>query len=288
LVGLNLGEMEVESEIGRGSTFSFTLPLWNPAGLAERFFHRLEQIGTSPQSAALLVATIEPTLDRGTRKVVDEFLHHELNSNDLAIGVAPSRWLLLVQCQPARAGDWVQRIRDAAGQMNRDWPAMDFPALDLDVLGGWPLAQKQAALDAFHEAFHQPVPAPTVRRVLVADDDPETLRCVSIRLRAAGYSVLTAKDGTAAVQQAVEHRPHAILLDNCMPGKTGLEALDDLASQPATAGIPVVMMSAGAGTRHEALRRGARLFLRKPGDMRKILNALQDVTTDNSTPGAPS
>ena len=80
-------------------------------------------------------------------------------------------------------------------------------------------------------------------RILVVDDDPdivELLRCV---LHDAGYEVAIA-DGGAALSLARARHPHLILLDLLMPSMDGLEVMQRLRDDPATAQIPIIALSA--------------------------------------------
>ena len=79
--------------------------------------------------------------------------------------------------------------------------------------------------------------------ILVVDDDPdivELLRCV---LHDAGFEVAIA-DGDAALSLAQERQPHLILLDILLPGMDGVEAIQRLRADPATAHIPLIALSA--------------------------------------------
>ena len=81
-------------------------------------------------------------------------------------------------------------------------------------------------------------------RILLADDE-EDLRCVlGKRLEAWGYAVIAAADGLEAVRLAATERPDLILLDVMMPKLNGLEAARQLKSAPATARIPIVLITA--------------------------------------------
>lgn len=81
-------------------------------------------------------------------------------------------------------------------------------------------------------------------KVLVADDDADLVLLVSRRLQKEGYEVLTATDGKEALEKAVEHTPELAVLDVMMPKLTGVEVMEQLAADPATQGIRVVLISA--------------------------------------------
>jgi signal transduction histidine kinase/uncharacterized protein (DUF302 family) len=84
---------------------------------------------------------------------------------------------------------------------------------------------------------------PPPRRVLVAEDDPERLRAIEERLRAAGYAVLSAGDGLEALDRAREELPDAIVLNLLLRRIDGLRVCEILKSNPATTNIPVLLMA---------------------------------------------
>lgn len=103
-------------------------------------------------------------------------------------------------------------------------------------------------------------------RILVADDDQLLLALVEHKLRRRGYEVETAEDGETALQKIREAPPDLVVLDAMMPGRDGFSVLRALAEDPATAGVPVVMLTA---RRQESdilagLRLGAREYMVKP------------------------
>lgn len=82
--------------------------------------------------------------------------------------------------------------------------------------------------------------------VLVVDDQAsirELLRLVLLRL---GHDVITAADGAEALVVAREHRPALVVSDVAMPGRSGLDLLQDLLAEPRLRDTPVVLTSAGS------------------------------------------
>lgn len=120
-------------------------------------------------------------------------------------------------------------------------------------------------------------------RVLIVDDDHDILRGMSLRLGAAGYDILLAGDGEAAVRSAIENQPDAIVLDVRMPRMDGLTALTELKTRDDTRGIPVVMLSASLVDETKSLDAGARFFLSKPYHGSSLTDALQTAITEAPT-----
>ncbi len=80
--------------------------------------------------------------------------------------------------------------------------------------------------------------------VLLAEDDADIRLLVTFKLTQAGYQVRVFGDGVSAVAAAREHPPDLAILDAMMPGMSGLEACRELRRDPATANIPVIILTA--------------------------------------------
>ncbi len=81
-------------------------------------------------------------------------------------------------------------------------------------------------------------------KILIVDDDTDTLRLVGLMLQRQGYEVVTASNGPQALQKAEEEEPDLILLDVMMPGMDGYEVARRLRSNPITANTPILMFTA--------------------------------------------
>jgi DNA-binding response OmpR family regulator len=80
--------------------------------------------------------------------------------------------------------------------------------------------------------------------ILVADDDPEILSLLTIRLKRAGYHVLEAVDGEQTLAQVREHYPDLIILDVMMPGKNGWEVAKEIRHDARFKDVGIVMLTA--------------------------------------------
>lgn len=81
-------------------------------------------------------------------------------------------------------------------------------------------------------------------RILIIDDDVDTLRLVGLMLQRQGYQISAASNGTLGLSKALEERPDLILLDVMMPDMDGYEVVRRLRKNPATVSIPVLMFTA--------------------------------------------
>ena len=80
-------------------------------------------------------------------------------------------------------------------------------------------------------------------KVLVVEDDKMISQMYSVKLKQEGYEVLTAENGSAAIEQAVEHHPDIILLDIILPQLDGFSVLQELRLNKAFKETPIIMLT---------------------------------------------
>ena len=102
--------------------------------------------------------------------------------------------------------------------------------------------------------------------VLIADDEPSMRLLVRATIESDQYEVIEASDGDEAWAMIKEHRPSVVLLDVQMPGRTGLEVLAMIRSEPDLAATRVIMLTAKAlkSDVEVGMTAGADLYLTKP------------------------
>lgn len=163
------------------------------------------------------------------------------------------------------------------------------------------------AFDAALRALSWPDPDPGLRerclpaelrspqdrrcRVLVADDEPAIRQLICLHLKRAGYELFEARDGTEALALVRDRRPDLVILDVMMPGPDGFHVLRMLRSNPGTAAIPVLMLTARGGDDHvrQGWQSGTDFYMSKPfnpAELRAVVDRLAAVagTPENPAP----
>ncbi|MFO7684269.1 MAG: response regulator [Chloroflexota bacterium] len=121
--------------------------------------------------------------------------------------------------------------------------------------------------------------------VLVVDDEEMTRRILATLLKLDGHECVEAEDGLEALEKAVALNPDAIILDVMMPVMDGITVCKKLRADPATAHVPIVMLSGRAqiNAEGEGLEAGANAYMRKPIEPKKMLEILKDLMSRNSS-----
>lgn len=121
-----------------------------------------------------------------------------------------------------------------------------------------------------------------MKRVLIADDEDGIRALVRMTLDGESLEIIEAADGDEVVTLARDNRPDVILLDVMMPGRSGFAVCRTLKSDPATAAIPVLILTAKAQTadREEGRAAGADDYLTKPFSPIELLRKIDDLLAE--------
>jgi DNA-binding response OmpR family regulator len=118
--------------------------------------------------------------------------------------------------------------------------------------------------------------------VLVVDDDPDLVETVGLMLESNNFEVGKAYDGVEAETAIKNRRPDLVILDVMMPRKDGYKLCAELKKDPATKGIPIVMLTAVGDavtstsyTHHEGMSMEAEDYIEKPVDTKKLLETVR-------------
>lgn len=121
--------------------------------------------------------------------------------------------------------------------------------------------------------------------ILIADDDPLTVRVLAAALQKQGYQVTSAMDAMQAVRAAHKTVPAAIIMDVLMPAGSGLNALKQIKASTVTQLIPVIAMSSSndANLPAQMMSLGAEDFFGKPVDLDRLTAVLHRILGSAAT-----
>ena len=115
--------------------------------------------------------------------------------------------------------------------------------------------------------------------ILCADDDPDILALVSMRLEHAGFEVVRVADGEAALEVLRTRRPAVSVLDVMMPRQTGYEVLATVRADPELQGLKVILLSARVQQSDVALgmEAGADAYFAKPFRSGELIEKIEEL-----------
>ena len=121
-----------------------------------------------------------------------------------------------------------------------------------------------------------------MKKILIADDEPNIVTALEFLLERNGYQVLIARSGGAALKLVEEHRPDLVLLDVMMPGKSGYEVCQRMRERADWRDIKIIMLTAKGRDveMSKGLSMGADLYITKPFSTQELvakINALLEV-----------
>jgi len=272
--------VSVESEVGRGTRFRFSLPL-----LDKNLETAESPAVASPPSAEALVLVVDddPEMQRATRLSLERegFAVVTAASAQEGAALAARRrpdLILLDLLLPDRNG------LELLQSLKADAVTRDIPVLVVSVTSDSVKALSLGAAECLTKPVDSQVIVPMVRRlldgtlhgatVLVVDDEADTVDFIRDTLKSHGLRVLVAHDGRQAMEILERRRPDLVLLDVMMPQMSGFEVLERIAGSPALAGTPVIVLTARAGDAdaQRGLALGARRCLSKPFDVRSLVS----------------
>ena len=114
-------------------------------------------------------------------------------------------------------------------------------------------------------------------QVLIVDDSPTEVHILSSMLEKGGHTVITSSSGEDGIAQAKAVKPNLILMDVVMPGMNGFQATRQLTKDPATANIPIIIVTTKdqETDRVWGLRQGAKDYITKPIEEAVLLEKIK-------------
>lgn len=242
-VELHEGRMWIESDIGRGTTVSFTLPTLEEPAVS--VFRAGAPATSSRRRPNVLVLHDDPSSLALLRRHIDEcefaLVETEARARAAIQEAAPAAVIVDTA--------WSGQREDPAGELGLSvcTPLIACPMPSLRrlalVLGAHDYLTKPVSREDLLRALSRLTSAP--RTVLIVDDDPHVARLLTRMLRAIDHSmrVLKAFSGREGLLIAQSQRPDLIFLDLCMPEKNGYEFMQALAQDGDMAGTQVIIVS---------------------------------------------
>jgi DNA-binding response OmpR family regulator len=125
-------------------------------------------------------------------------------------------------------------------------------------------------------------------KILVIEDDVTFLDLVRVHLAGAGHEVIMAEDAAIGLRAVISDRPDLVVLDIFVPYLNGFEVLEALHSDPASRGIPVIVLTGHSDdeTYARARQLGAAGFLTKPVEGARLIRAVEEQLAARREPGA--
>lgn len=290
------GDISIESELGKGSTFSFSLPL------------AADEV--SEPEPDLLVSEAPVALTRRPKILVVEddrdlalLLRKELEADGYHVVLAGSGedalWLAREEQPQLIALDIMLPDMDGFVVLERlkEHPVTQpIPVVITSVVAepqkGYALGavdyivkpfSREKLLSSVHRAL-SPLPTVESRHILVVDDDLDILSLMEEALSFHGYEITTARNGREALERVAESIPDLLLLDIKMPGVDGYEVIRRLKAADATRAIPIVVITASPVDRErdkvQVLGMGADQYLTKPLSIENLIHEIKKAIAD--------
>jgi len=122
-------------------------------------------------------------------------------------------------------------------------------------------------------------------KILIVDDDPDMVELLRIALTEAGYSTCSATTGTQALAEAQRSSPDLVVLDLLLPEMNGFNVCENLRRNPATASVPIIMITVlpGQFPRLVGVEAGVNAYVSKPFQTQELVSCVDGFLRRSST-----
>ncbi|MGB2837326.1 MAG: response regulator [Candidatus Sulfotelmatobacter sp.] len=287
------GQITLQSELGKGSCFTFRLPAVEPR--------------------AEVHAVAEPTkasvaMDSGRLTPLVLIVDDEVPARELLASYLEPEYRVAMAESGVEALKQAQRLRPDAITLDVMMPGSDgfetlvalrknaatagIPVIILSIVDQKQVGFALGAADYLIKPVRKPMLLETIRRhvpapadedssILLVDDDPKALELLQEALRSAGYEVQSVRSGARALEVLANKVVGAILLDLLMPGMDGFQVIRHVRQEPALKDLPILVMTGKNLSREEIalLNRETQGLLQKNGSWKQQLIAELDRVT---------
>ena len=141
LVDLNFGRIDVNSTPGEGSTFSFTVPVYDEREVTRRYLQRLQRTLSTATPISLVLLETDTEHDTATYDELHDFLARYLKRDDLAFRFRDDYWLLVLPMEEPETVAFLADLDYRLDETNRNRPEGELPFLQATNIGNWRLGE---------------------------------------------------------------------------------------------------------------------------------------------------
>jgi signal transduction histidine kinase/DNA-binding response OmpR family regulator len=277
------GKISLTSEPGKGSRFTFTLPVGNTSR-------------TEPTKPHSLLATSSGSFGKPLILVVDD----EASARELLVSYLNQEYRIAIAESGSEAVNKAHELRpdaitldlsmpgksgfEALVTLKKDPETTNIPIIIVSIVDQKNLGFALGAADYLIKPIRKPVLLETIRKhlpllsnddseILLVDDDPRTLEMLEETLRSAGYETQSVQSGARALEVLSSKLVSAVLLDLLMPGMDGFEVIRHVRQEATLKKLPIFVMTGKSLTPGESslLARDTQALLQKSGSWQQQL-----------------
>jgi signal transduction histidine kinase/DNA-binding response OmpR family regulator len=287
LIELHGGNITFTSELNKGSTFTFKMPIDMPAGLLAKSENatRLCHLSDAPEKELMKVlsdySTSQPVVlvvddDSQAREILSIYLkeanyHVEVakdGAEALSVIEKLKPFAVILDIMLPRVDGWAVLKELKSNPKTADMPVIIVSMIDNKQLGMALGAveylvkpiNKSQLLATLSRCANQPQRDNDCFTVLVADDDCQTIELVVSLLESQGFKTISATSGKEAIACVKSKRPDALVLDLLMPEVSGFDVVATLKADPETSYIPIILLTGKEMTDEDYRRLNSHIF----------------------------